>query len=679
MRKAFLGSLVLLLAGTSGVSTPVDKVISLLTKLSAQVQAEGVAEAASYDKYACFCKEQADDKVYVIAKSDKKIEVLDADIKDLDGQIVSLNDDVKKAKEDLEKEEKTQTEKQKARSEDQETYAKKRKSLEEAVDAVSNALETMRSSRDDVEGQISLLMKKLPPQSPALALIAGATGGKRYSQPKGEAKSYQYASKEVIATLTSLSTTFKKELAELDKAEMDSVSDYEMAAGARANTISALNKEINEKETLSASKGEEKADKEELKSEETKARNADQKFLNDLTAKCEDKAKAWDTRSTTRASELTALAQAVELLKGMGNLYESNTKLVGLVSKGSKVSIAQHKAPSFFQLRSQRGQSVDEAKLQQLSSHLREEARSLNSAPLALLALRLQNADPDHFVKVRGIIKDLISKLEADAKAEATAKTACDKNMKAAVEKRDKHAAIVETAGAQIDSTKADINNLKKDISDLAKEIADLNKFVLESTELRTKDKAQNELTIANADQGKVAVDSAIEILKKFYEGSFIQAEPKSRDGETVGDLAPETFDSKEEYKGKTESSKGIIGMLEVISADFERTSKATTDGEADAAKDYENLKADTEKDIKDKEKLKTTKETDVETKTSDLTGFEDDKRDAMKMNEQALEELEKLQASCVDTGVSYAERAAHRKEEIEALKQALQILEDWK
>merc|ERR1719484_385984 len=104
--------------------------------------------------------------------------------------------------------------------------------------------------------------------------------------------------------------------------------------------------------------------------------------------------------------------------------------------------------------------------------------------------------------------------------------------MKAAVEKRDKHAAIVETAGAQIDSTKADINNL--------------NKFVLESTELRTKDKAQNELTIANADQGKVAVDSAIEILKKFYEGSFIQAEPKSRDGETVGDLAPETFDSKE-------------------------------------------------------------------------------------------------------------------------------------
>merc|ERR1719484_57625 len=208
----------LLLAGVSGsqTATPVDRVVSLLTKLSAQVQAEGVAEAASYDKYACFCKEQADDKVYVIAKSDKKIEVLDADIKDLDGQIVSLNDDVKKAKEDLEKEEKTQTEKQKARSEDQETYAKKRKSLEEAVDAVSNALETMRSSRDDVEGQISLLMKKLPPQSPALALI-GATGGKRYSQPKGEAKSYQYASKEVIATLTSLSTTFKKELAELDK------------------------------------------------------------------------------------------------------------------------------------------------------------------------------------------------------------------------------------------------------------------------------------------------------------------------------------------------------------------------------------------------------------------------------------------------------------------------------
>jgi len=660
MMKNVVGGLLLLLAGASGyqVATPVDKVISLLTKLSAQVQSEGVAEAASYDKYACFCKDQADDKVYVIAKSDKRIKELDADITALTGEITSLDDDVKKAKEDVKGEEKTQKDNQEARNKGQATYDEKRKSLAEAVEAVESALETMRNSRDDVQNEVASLLQKLP-QGPQLALIADATAGKRYGKP-GDAAAYQYASKDVIATLTSLTATFKKELQDLDKAEMNAVSDFEMAAGARSNTITALNKEINEKETLSASKGEEKSDKDEQKNEETKARNADQAFLDDLTLKCEEKAKAWDKRSTTRAAELTALQQGVELLKGMGDLYSTNSKLVG-----------------FIQLRSVHSQS---AVMQRLTGHLSKEAHSLSSAPLAMLALQLKTLGPDHFVKVRGLIKDLISKLEADAKAEATAKSVCDKNMKAAVEKRDKNAAAVETAGAQIDSTKATINNLKKEIGDLAEEIAGLNKDMLEATELRENEKAQNELTVANAEKGKAAVDQAITILKKFYEGAFLQADPKKdRSGKAVDDMAPETFASDDEYKGKTESSKGIIGMLEVIVADFERTAKTTEDGEKDSSKDYDTLKADTDKALKDKAKLKETKETEVKTKESELTGFKDDLRDATKMNEEALEELEKLTASCVDTGETYAERAAHRKEEIEALKQAMQILEDWK
>merc|ERR1719199_1105389 len=100
MMKLVTSGLLLLLAGVCGrqVGTPVDKVISLLTKLSNQVQAEGVAEAASYDKYACFCKDQADDKVYVIAKSDKKIKELDAEITALTGEITELDDAVTKSK-----------------------------------------------------------------------------------------------------------------------------------------------------------------------------------------------------------------------------------------------------------------------------------------------------------------------------------------------------------------------------------------------------------------------------------------------------------------------------------------------------------------------------------------------------------------------------------------------------
>jgi cell fate (sporulation/competence/biofilm development) regulator YmcA (YheA/YmcA/DUF963 family) len=55
--------------------------------LSAKVTAEGQKEAAAYDKYACFCKEQADEKLYAIEKSEAKIKDLKAEIEELETAI----------------------------------------------------------------------------------------------------------------------------------------------------------------------------------------------------------------------------------------------------------------------------------------------------------------------------------------------------------------------------------------------------------------------------------------------------------------------------------------------------------------------------------------------------------------------------------------------------------------
>merc|ERR1719262_2060221 len=50
---------------------------------------------------------------------------------------------------------------------------------------------------------------------------------------------------------------------------------------------------------------------------ETKANlHDDHKYLKDLTAQCEEKAKEWDQRSTARAGELKALKTAIEIVGG---------------------------------------------------------------------------------------------------------------------------------------------------------------------------------------------------------------------------------------------------------------------------------------------------------------------------------------------------------------------------
>merc|ERR1719487_3174914 len=72
-------------------TTPVEKVIQLLEKFSAQIQEEGKAEAAAYDKFACFCKEQADEKLYSITKAREKISMLTAHIESLEAEIAELD------------------------------------------------------------------------------------------------------------------------------------------------------------------------------------------------------------------------------------------------------------------------------------------------------------------------------------------------------------------------------------------------------------------------------------------------------------------------------------------------------------------------------------------------------------------------------------------------------------
>merc|ERR1719409_2260725 len=94
--KMLWWSVVLAALSQGTAVTPMEKVIGLLKDLSAKVEAEGKKEAAQYDKFACFCKEQTDEKLYSIEKSDAKIADLKAEIKELDTAIAALNSDISK-------------------------------------------------------------------------------------------------------------------------------------------------------------------------------------------------------------------------------------------------------------------------------------------------------------------------------------------------------------------------------------------------------------------------------------------------------------------------------------------------------------------------------------------------------------------------------------------------------
>merc|ERR1712224_726053 len=207
----------------------------------------------------------------------------------------------------------------------------------------------------------------------------------------------------------------------------------------------------------------------------------------------------------------------------------------------------------------------------------------------------------DHFVKVRGLIKDLIAKLEADAESEASQKEFCDKEMEKAIGDRDEAIGKVETQSANIDEAKSKIAKSIEEIDALSTEIADLRKGLYEATELRAEEKADNKKTIGDSEAGLDAVKGAIEVLKDFYDNAFVQEKftpaGAGRDGKTVADLAPGT--AQGDYKGNQDAAKGIFGMLEVIQSDFERTIKTTKEEEEENEEEYLKFEEESKKDLK--------------------------------------------------------------------------------
>jgi len=657
--------------------TPIEKVMELMKKLTAQITAEGKKEAEQYDKYACFCKEQADEKLYNIEKSEKIIKKQTAKISKLETEITELNADINALTVLIEDKETEIKAAEDLRNEQHTAYVATDTDMAAAIKAIKGAIKALKDSKGKLKGDadadfvqvralagqaLKVIEHRLlsPKQHAALVQI---------SEP-GKAHAFEYQSNDIIAVLEGLKDEFLQNKKELDESEFETNAAFERKRLGLQNEVKFAAKDKNEKEQILEAKSEELHQTEEDKSAETDAKNADQAFLDTVTTECEQKAHDWDQRSKARSDELTALSDAhTTLQEGAANQYSANKKL----------NLAQ-KSASFLQLSGTSSQSMQLAATAGASQLLAKVAKDLHSPMLSVTAMKVKLM-ADHFVKVRAIIKDLIQKLEDDAESEATQKGFCDTNMAAALSDRDRGNAQIEEAMATISKLTAEKDDLEQSNTDLKKAIADNLKALNEATELRNSEKADNEATIETADEGKTAVELAINILKEFYDNAFVQTgkyvPPNAdRSGKTVADRAPEVFSG--DYRGSQGASKGILGLLDVILSDFERTIDTTENSEDTAQGSFEAFESDTKTDNDDKEDEINGNDGRISDINDELVETEEDKDDASKLKENALIELKKLKPMCVEGEETYAQRVAKREKEIQALKDAQQMLDDW-
>merc|ERR1719161_2184552 len=415
---------------------------------------------------------------------------------------------------------------------------------------------------------------------------------------------------------------------------------------------------------------------------------------------CEGYAETWDQRSKARSDELSAIAEAISIIKG--TVAEKTTeKTVRLsqqrVSLGKALSVASSddemeaieedseavdSSVSFVQLGKPRillsalahgapsADSQVEDKRKQVLQLLRNKSKELKSQVLASLAVQVAS---DPFAKVKKLIQELIERLLQEAADEGNHKGWCDKETLAAEQARTYQAEEIVELNGRLATSEALRDKLSEEIEVLEKEIQELMDELAKATKMREEEKIENVATIKEAEEGQDAVEMAIQVLSKFYSKA---KSAKSFAQGPADDMPDSGFKSGEAYTGNQAASGGILGMLDVINSDFKRTIRETTKEEAKAEQDFLEYSRKVKISLTTKTTARDSKSTEHETVLNQIAEDSQGMIDAQQLLDQAITELMELHKACVDTGMSYAERAALREQEIESLKKALCILD---
>merc|ERR1712008_594706 len=229
---------------------------------------------------------------------------------------------------------------------------------------------------------------------------------------------------------------------------------------------------------------------------------------------------------------------------------------------------------------------------------LRDKGQQLKSTLLMSLANHIA-ADP--FAKVKQLIQELIERLLTEAANEANQKGWCDKATKDAEQKRDYAAEEIATLNSEMAELEALIDKLTVELADLAKAIKELEDAREKAEKERKEEKTDNAATVADASAGLSAIDQAIDIISKFYKSAKKEKVDLSLTQGPADDAPDAGFDIGEAYTGAQSESGGIIGMMEVMKSDFERTISETEAAEAQAEEEHLEFMTETGKSLAEK------------------------------------------------------------------------------
>jgi len=221
----------------------------------------------------------------------------------------------------------------------------------------------------------------------------------------------------------------------------------------------------------------------------------------------------------------------------------------------------------------------------------------------------------------------------------------------------------------------ANRDQLTEELATLEHEMTALDKALKEAKEVRDQESAENEQAVKDAQEGQAAITEAIGTLRTYYSSAKDNQVPQEMS--LLSKQAPDVDFENEAYTGAQDAAVGVLGMLDVIKSDFVRGEEQAKLDEKTSEAEYAKFKATSDASLISKEKQHESKNFDKQAQEAKITDDTENLRQSQTLLDGIINEMLQLHAACVATGETHAERTAAREEEIAALKDALNILEE--
>lgn len=644
--------------------TPVTKVLQLMGDLQAKIVAEGEAAQKLYEEAAELCEDQSKDLQFNIktGKSDieeltaavdretAKIGALDAKVEELTGIMAESESSLKAA---------TQV-----RNKEASDFGAEEKELTDIISMLTRAIGILEKelgkgsaamlqfkNADSIASALNVLVDAFAFRSAdaatLTALVQSAQSGTQSSSedldeedegvgaPAGAV--IEKKGGTIVSTMEELLEKADGQLSDARNAETKSRQSFDMLKQSIEDENGFGKKDFEKAQKgLSAAKGK-KSNAEGDLSMTHKQVKEDTKALDDLHTACMSKAQDYEASVKSRTQEMHAITDAKKLLsESVGGADEQTYGSASFLQVSrSETSGPQHVVRIVRDLALKQHSRV----LMQLSQRMSATFSSQNGA--------------DPFAKVKGLITDMISKLEDQGDAEASHKAYCDKEMAETKEKEEDKTTDIESLTTKIDQMNSAVSKLKGQIRDLSNSLSELATAQSEADKLRSSENAEFVKVKADLEEGVNGVQAALKVLKEYY-----------------------ASDDSDDHGAASGAGAGITGLLEVIESDF---SQGLAEAEAN-----EESAASTYKQETDENQVETvSKQQDVKYKTQEVTSLEKQIADAQADRTGTQSELDavneykaSLVKQCVAKPESYDERKGRRTAEIAGLKDALSTLE---